>query len=108
MAEIISCNDRILFENKNLHAFLFDHLRWSRKEVESSRDGMCIESLELGNVQSRMLKLFSSWNIVRFLNIFGFSGFVPLQSYFLCRGSSALCMVLMKGKEEVLIKKIPR
>ncbi len=100
MAEIISNNDRILFENKNLHTFLFDHLRWSRKEVESSRDGMSIESLELGNVQSKMFKMLSSWNLVRFLNIFGFSRLVPLQSYFLCRGSSALCVLIMKGKED--------
>jgi hypothetical protein len=48
LAKILSFNDRILFENKNLHDFLFKHLRWSRKEVESSNDGMSIESLELG------------------------------------------------------------
>ncbi len=100
MSKIISINDRILFENRNLHSFLFDHLRWSRKEVESSRDGMSIESLELGKGQSSMFKLLSSWNMVRFLNIIGFSRSVPLQSYFLCKGSSALCMLLMKGKGE--------
>jgi hypothetical protein len=57
LAKILSVNDRILFENKNLHDFLFKHLHWSKKEVELSRDGMSIESLELGALQSRMFRL---------------------------------------------------
>lgn len=98
LAKILSVNDRILFENKNLHDFLFKHLHWSKKEVELNRDGMSIESLELGALQSMMFRLLSSWNLVRFLNLFGFSRFVPNQSYKLCRGSSALCMLIMTGK----------
>ncbi len=98
LAKILSVNDRILFENKNLHDFLFKHLRWSKKEVESSKDGISIESLELGALQSRMFRLLSSWNLVNFLNFFGFSRFVPNQSYKLCRGSSALCTLIMTGK----------
>jgi hypothetical protein len=98
LAKILSVNDRILFENKNLHDFLFKHLHWSKKEVELSRDGMSIESLELGALQSRMFRLLSSWNLVNFLNFFCFSRVVPAQSYRLCRGSSAICMLLMKGK----------
>ncbi len=98
LAKILSVNDRILFENKNLHDFLFKHLHWSKKEVELSRVGMSIASLELGGLQSRMFRLLSSWNVVKFLNILGFSRIVPAQSYRLCRGSSALCMLLMKGK----------
>ncbi len=97
LSKLFSINDRILFENKNLHDFLFEHLRWTKKEAENSRDGMSIESLELGGFQSRAFKLLSSWNFVRFLNIFGFSRFVPAQSYNLCKGSSALCLLLMEG-----------
>lgn len=97
LAKTLSINDKILFENKNLHDFLFKHLRWTRKEVENSRDGMSIESLELGGFQSKVFRLLSSWNLVRFLNIFSFSRFVPYQSYKLCMDSSAICMLLMEG-----------
>ena len=97
MAKVLSINDRILFENKNLHDFLFDHLRWSKEEVESTRDGMSIESLELGDFQGRMFRLFASWKLVGFLNFFGFSRLVPAQSYKLCAGSTAVCVLLMKG-----------
>ncbi len=98
LAKILSVNDRILFENKNLHDFLFKHLHWSKKKVELSRDGMSIESLELGALQSMMFRFLSSWNVVKFLNILGFSRVVPAQSYKLCRGSSALCVLIMTGK----------
>lgn len=97
LAELLAVNDRILFENKNLHDFLFEHLRWTKKETEKSRDGMSIESLELGFLQSRIFKFLSSWNLVRFLNFLGFSRLVPAQSYKLCTSSSALCVLLMQG-----------
>lgn len=97
LAELLSVNDRILFENKNLHDFLFEHLRWTKKETEKSRDGMSIESLELGFLQSRIFKFLSSWNLVRLLNFLGFSRIVPAQSYKLCTSSSALCVLLMQG-----------
>lgn len=97
LAELLAVNDRILFENKNLHDFLFEHLRWTKKEAEKSRDGMSIESLELGLVQRKAFRILSSWTFVRFLNMFGFSKFVPAQSYNLCKGSSALCLLLMEG-----------
>ena len=97
LARIFSLNDRILFENRNLHDFLFKHLRWSSEDAETSRDGMSIESLELGFLQSRIFKFLSSWNLVRFLNFLGFSRLAPLQSYKLCASSSALCVLLMQG-----------
>lgn len=97
LARIFSLNDRILFENKNLHDFLFKHLRWTREDAETSRDGMSIESLELGFLQSRIFKFLSSWNLVSFLNLFGFSRLVPSRSYKLCTSSSALCILLMQG-----------
>lgn len=97
LAKLLSLNDRIVFENKELHNFLFEHLRWTRKKAEDSRDGMSIDSLELGWLQSKFMRLLSSWSIVRFLNIFGFSRFVPLQSYNLCKGSSAICLLLNEG-----------
>jgi len=96
LAKILSLNDRILFENKNLHHCLFNYLRWSEEEIENTKDGMGVRSLELGNIRSKMFRLLSSWNLVRCLNIFGFSRIIPLRSYNLCKSSSALCMLLMK------------
>jgi len=97
LANILALNDRIVFENEKLHDFLFTHIRWSKDEIETSRDGMSIKSLELGAFQSKMMKVLSSWKIVEFMNIFGLSRFVPQQSYQLCKGASALCILSYAG-----------
>jgi hypothetical protein len=97
LAEILAMNDRIVFENENLHNFLFTHIRWSKDERETSRDGLSIDSLELGAFQSRIMKVLSSWKLVQLLNRFGFSRFVPQQAYQLCKGASALCILSYAG-----------
>jgi hypothetical protein len=97
LANILALNDRIVFENKKLHDFLFTHIRWSKDEIETTRDGLSIGSLELGAFQSKMMKVLSSWKIVQFMNIFGFSRFVPMQAYQLCKGASALCILSHSG-----------
>jgi nitroreductase len=97
MAKNLALNDRIVFENEKLHSFLFTHIRWSRDEIETSRDGLSIGSLELGAFQSKMMKVLASWKVVQFLNRFGFSRFVPDQAYQLCKGSSALCILSHTG-----------
>lgn len=97
LANILALNDRIVFENEKLHDFLFTHIRWSKDEIETSRDGLSIHSLELGAFQSRFMKVLSSWKIVQFLNRVGFSRFVPMQSCQLCKGASALCILSYAG-----------
>ena len=97
LSNILALNDRIVFENKKLHDFLFTHIRWSKDEIETSRDGLSIKSLELGAFQSQFMKVLSSWKVVQFMNIFGFSRFVPMQSYQLCKGASALCILSYSG-----------
>ena len=97
LANILALNDRIVFENNKLHDFLFTHIRWSKDEIETTRDGLSINSLELGAFQSQFMKVLSSWKVVQFMNIFGFSRFVPMQSYQLCKGASALCLLSFAG-----------
>ncbi|HBG45925.1 MAG TPA: nitroreductase [Deltaproteobacteria bacterium] len=96
-AKAASSNDRILFEHKGLHDFLFDHIRWSAKEAEAARDGMDIRTLGLDPVQQRLFPLLRSWNLLRVLNSLGLSRMLPLQSYMLCKGSSAMGLVEVRG-----------
>ena len=97
LAKILAMNDRIVFENYNLHNFLFTHIRWSKEAREKSRDGLSIDSLELGVFQSGAMKGLSSWRLVQLLNSVGFSRFIPKQAYQLCKGASALCILSHAG-----------
>ena len=56
IAGAASLNDRLLFENRRLHDFLFDHIRWTEKEAKETRDGLDIMTLGLNPVQRRLFK----------------------------------------------------
>jgi hypothetical protein len=92
----VCVNDRILFEQRDLHRYLFSSLRWSEKEAQETRDGLYIKTFELGAAAwgFRMLKF---WSFARLINALGAGCLLPLTSYRLCRSSSALGLFQMNG-----------
>src|SRR4030043_1479164 len=51
IAKAIGINDRLVFENQNLHRFLFEHIRWTEEEAQRTRDGLYVKTLELSSIQ---------------------------------------------------------
>lgn len=96
-ARVASVNDRLLFEVRGLHDFLFAQIRWSAREAEATGDGMDIRTLGLNPLQQRLFRLLKPWPMVRALNCTGLSRMVPLQSYMLCSGSAAMGLLTAKG-----------
>jgi hypothetical protein len=70
---IVSRADRLLFENPLVHGHFFSTLRWNQAEIEQTRDGLPIASLELGRVGSLAFRILKNWTIVKCLNRFGLS-----------------------------------
>lgn len=93
----VAVNDRMLFENRELHRFLFKHIRWSEQETSRMRDGMPINTMGLNAFQQRGFRLLSNWPLLSFLNNLGLSRLLPFQSYQLCLGSSAMGLIQMPG-----------
>ena len=60
-------------------------------------DGMPIDSLELGRLQGKAFRLFSSWGLVSFLNQLGFSRFASRHSLHPMRSAPAVCLLTMRG-----------
>jgi len=73
LAKALTVSDRILFENKELHDFLFSHISWTKEESEQRKSGFYIKELELAPPQEKAFKLFTNWNILNFFNKIGFS-----------------------------------
>lgn len=73
LGKIVAQADRLIFENQRIHDHLFSTLRWNRTEVEQTRDGLPIESLELGKIGSMAFRGLKRWSVVSFLNYLGFS-----------------------------------
>jgi len=47
--------------NPRLHRELYGGLRWTRQEVESHRDGLDVQTLELTAAERAGLELLRSW-----------------------------------------------
>ena len=89
LAKMVTCADRLIFENPHIHSHLFSTLRWSKDEIERTRDGLPIESLELGHAGSLAFRGLKNWSVVAFLNRFGFSKIVAHHSSLLMQRCSA-------------------
>ncbi len=68
----ISQGDRMIFENKFVHSFLFDHIRWSEKEELQKKDGLYLKAMELNPIQRGIFKFVKKWSRMQILNKIGF------------------------------------
>jgi hypothetical protein len=101
VAQVIGLNDRLVFENRDLHSFLFDHIRWNDKEAEVERDGMDIRTLELAPPDAIAFKLFKNFGLVRFFNNFGVSRIIGANARKLAMSAAALGIITMPGTDAV-------
>lgn len=97
LAGVAALNDRLVFENGNLHSFLFDHIRWSDDEARQTRDGLDIKTLDLAPPDTLAFPLLKHWPLVKFLNSFGISRIVAGNARKLALSSSALGLILIPG-----------
>ena len=93
LGQIIARADRLIFENPLIHAHLFSTIRWNQAEVEITRDGLPIKSLELGRAGSLAFRGLKRWSVVNFLNRFGFSKAAAKNSVMLMRRCSAAGLI---------------
>lgn len=63
----LATNERVLFENKKLHNFFYDHILWNKKD-EDKAGGFYIDTLEFLPHQLKGVKLFKNWIVLRMLN----------------------------------------
>lgn len=67
LGKALAVNERIIFENRKLHDFFYDHIIW-KKEEQSQAGGFYIETLEFLPHQLKGVKLFKNWFILKVLN----------------------------------------
>jgi len=93
-------NDRLVFENKDIHQFLFDKIRWNKKQIEDTADGMPVDVLGLNSVEKLTFPLMRFWRIVKVANFFGLSKIIELKCWWNCRNASVLGMISIKGNHK--------
>ena len=93
VGQVVAKADRLLFENPLIHGHLFSTIRWNHTEVEQTRDGLPIKTLELGMVGSYAFRVLKNWSVVQMLNRVGFSVIAAKQSATLMRRCSAAGLI---------------
>lgn len=71
LAKALSTNERVLFENKFLHQFFFDHIRWTKAEDDLNPSGFFLPTLELNPQEAKGFGLFKNWPVVAVLRHLG-------------------------------------
>ncbi|CAG0972013.1 Putative NAD(P)H nitroreductase [Geobacteraceae bacterium] len=98
IADVIALNDRLIFENEHLHAFLFDHVRWNDREARERADGLDIKTLELAPPDSFAFPLLKSWPLVSFLKQFGVPRIIAGSARKLALSAAAIGVISVSGK----------
>jgi hypothetical protein len=99
-ADLAACSDRLVFENPLLHAFLFDHLRWTSEQAEGSRDGMDILTLELAPHNKIIFPLLKHYNLARLVRGFGATRLIAANARRLMLSASAAGLIYIANSSD--------
>jgi hypothetical protein len=100
LAKVLMVNDRLVFERQDVHGFLFDKVRWNREQVESTKDGMPVDTLGLSSVEKLFFPLMRFWWFVNVTNYLGLSRVVGLKFWNNCRNASLLGGITVKKADK--------
>jgi hypothetical protein len=67
LGQALAVHEKILFENKSMHDFFYDHLLWNKQD-EDKAGGFYIDTLEFLPHQLKAVKLFKNWKILKVVN----------------------------------------
>lgn len=99
LAKIVGKVDQIRFEHPVIYEEFLQLLRMSKKEVERTRDGLDLQTLEAGPVGSLLFRLIRNSRRLQWINHLGmscsFNAYAQLQMY----SSNAAGMIIGPGRE---------
>lgn len=98
LGKLLSTNEQVVLENKQLHNFLFSHIVWNEKEEKEKKSGLYIETLELSKPQKAMFKLVKNFSILTILNkLIKISKKVAVENAEIYAKSSAIIAISTDG-----------
>ncbi|KKP97972.1 MAG: Nitroreductase [Parcubacteria group bacterium GW2011_GWD2_38_12] len=97
IANLCSVNERVMFENKLIHNFFFDHINWTEKEELEKRLGFYIKTLELPSPVQFALKLFRYWPAMNLFNKLGLNKIIAKGNAVNYANASAMVAFAVKN-----------
>lgn len=99
LAALVSRNDWLVFENRPLHRFFFDQIRWTQEDAQRTRDGLDVGTLGLGRVDRLAFTFLRHWPLVYSLNTVGLARMVSRKAEQVCRNAAAIGAVIVSGSK---------
>lgn len=97
LGKALAVNEQIIFENKKLHNFFYEHIIWD-EEDQGKAGGFYIKTLEFLPHQLKGVKIFKNWLILKILNKIGkVSRMIAKENAEKYANSGALAVVVAKG-----------
>ncbi len=96
-AAIIGGTDRIMYFSERMHHELTHEIRWTREEVEKTRDGVDVATMELSTVEFAGLKLAMSWAGMEVLRRVGGGRGIEKLSRDMIASAGAVALVAVPG-----------
>jgi hypothetical protein len=97
MGDVLGAGDRLRFLNRTMHAEMMAELRWNREEVERTRDGLDVATLELSPSDLAAMKVVSSWRAMRTVGVLGGGTALEKPARRSVESASALGLVSVEG-----------
>jgi len=92
---LLGIGDRLLFLTENLNRFLVNEIRWTRQEADDTRDGICLESLELSPADQAGFCLCRDWAALDLVRRMGGGHGLERASSKALAGASAVGLITM-------------
>jgi len=71
---ILGKSDKMLLTTKETHAEFMKEIRWSEEEVNETKTGVDIETIDLTATEAAGFKVIKNWSVVKHLNKWGGGG----------------------------------
>jgi len=101
MASMDARSSYIRLSHKPLHDELFDILRFTKKDIESTRFGLTFESLEVPKFAVAFARQLKYWSVNRVVSRLGFDRLVASQLSAKLKRAGALCLIAAKRCDPV-------
>lgn len=97
MGAILGEMDRFQLMCRPTHEAMFGELRWTPAEVERTRDGLDIATMDLSPADMAALRVLSSWPAMRALGTIGGGRALEKMARDAVRSSSAMALLSIEG-----------
>jgi hypothetical protein len=96
---LLGVGDRVAYLSKHMHEYLMAGIRWTPEEVESTRDGIDVATLEMSAADVAGLKIVSRWTAMKLVGLMGSGRVLENVSRKVVAAASAVGLITVRGTD---------